>query len=118
MKRSWLYVSIKTLTNGVVIYSPESCWGTNTSKCTPSGNWREEERKDSLQFVVADIRFAADAQHAEKERGKDDLDAKKKPRGPEENLANLIKRPEAAGCPTPGDANASDQASEKNNAPQ
>ena len=64
-------------------------------------------------FVIANVGTPADAEHAEKKRGENDLNAKEKPGGPEKNLANLIERTEATSRPSPGDVSTTNQAGEE-----
>jgi hypothetical protein len=73
--------------------------------------------RNLLQFVIADVRFATDPQHTQKERGEDDLYAKKKPHRPKKDFANLIKRTEAAGRPLPRDPSTSKETGEENQTP-
>jgi hypothetical protein len=43
-----------------------------------------------MQIVIADVRAAADAEHAEKKRSERDLRTDEQPHGPKQNLANLV----------------------------
>ena len=42
-------------------------------------------------LVIADVRAAADAQHAEKKRGEDDLHSEEKPQRPKQRLPHQIQ---------------------------
>src|SRR3974390_3379155 len=76
---------------------------------TKSKERLKTQQESLLQVVVANIGFAADAQHAEEERRKDDLDAKEQPHGPEQDLPDLIERPKITGDPLPGNPRASEK---------
>src|SRR2546425_8275393 len=69
-----------------------------------------------FQVVVANEGLAADAQHAQEERRKNDLNTQEKPHRPEEHLANFVKLPETARRPSPGDPGTSRKSRQGQNA--
>src|ERR1700682_6197198 len=53
-------------------------------------------------LIIPNVSPAADAQHAQKKRRENRLNAQKQPHGPEQNLPQpFVERPEAAGSPLP-----------------
>src|SRR6516162_7161241 len=66
-----------------------------------------------MQIVIADIRSAADPQHAEKKRSERDLHTDEQPHGPKQNLSNLVQRPKPASGPLPRNPRAAGKSCEK-----
>src|SRR5215472_681852 len=66
-----------------------------------------------MQIVIADIRSAADPQHAEKKRSERDLHTDEQPHGPKQNLSNLMQRPKPASGPLPRNPRAAGHSCEK-----
>src|ERR1700746_790021 len=66
-----------------------------------------------MQIVIADIRAAADAKHAEKKRSERDRHTDEQPHGPKQNLSNLVQRPKPAGGPLPRNPRATGESCEK-----
>src|SRR5258707_1186090 len=72
----------------------------------------------SFQFVISDIRSAANSQHAQEKRSENSLQAQKQPHGPEQYLPNLRQRAKSTGDPLPCHPRAARQPGKKQHAAQ
>src|SRR4029077_9344226 len=66
-----------------------------------------------FEVVVADVRAAADAEHAQEKRSKDNLQSQEQTHGPQKDLPNLRQGAESAGHPLPGNPSATRQPGKK-----
>lgn len=69
--------------------------------------------RTSLEFVVADVGFAADSKHAQEKGREDDLYAEKEPHGPEKDLAYFEEITKTTGSPFPGNPGAAAKTDEE-----
>src|SRR5271170_2481708 len=79
---------------------------------------RRDRSVVAFQFVVADISIPADSQHAQKERGENQLHAKKKPQRPEQHRANFVQRPKIAAGPLREDPGVAGEAYKRKESPK